>query len=713
MRMTVGPQVVAVVIGGIAVGLLMFNVASSAGRILGWATAAVVVAALLEPVVTWLDRYMPRVAAILLSLLLLGMVASSVMGGIFADLGNQFDRLRNEAPRAAEELEESDRFGDAATDFRLEERVDDLLDRLRDPTSGLASEETAGSAGAFLVGAVLTAFLLSSGPRFAQTGLAQIRDPGRRQRIRDVTRLGFDRGRTYVLFAVGRATVVGFAAWALCYSEDVPAPIVLGVATAALSVVPGFGICVGGVFALLLEAGLGTQAGLVRLAIGFVALQVADGFFSRGVVVPRTLAVGPAPIVIAVIVGFEVYGIGGAVYGAILAIFGVAFLDAAGEIARDPSPDPEAPVTEEPAADAPVTERWGVVDPGETRAQRRLRRVATVSDALPVVNISPFLDPTSSASALDDTAAAIDRACREIGFFVVTGHGIEPTVRADLLGAARDFFALPVEDKDELAIGRSPCHRGYVGLATETLDDANTLAGDLKETLDTGEEHGPDHPEVVAGTPLFGPNQLPDLPGFRDTLERYRAQAIAAAEAIQRGLARALGLDEGFFAGLGDTLYHLRMIHYPAQTALPPADGQLGCGAHTDYGTVTLLTDDGIGGLQVMRRDGRWLDVSIPDGAVVVNIGDLMAIWTNDRWVSTPHRVVNPPDVDRYSMPLFVTPPFHAEISCLATCLAPGESPRYQSLVSGPYLLARFDQTHSYRNELLDEANRATTAAYR
>lgn len=358
--MTVGPQVVAVVIGGIAVGLALFNVASSAGRVLGWAAAAIVVAALLEPVVTWLDRWMPRVVAILLSLLLFGIVASSVMGGILADLGNQFDRLRLEARRAAVELENSDRFGEAAEDFDLTGRVNEVLDRLRDPTSGLASEQAASSAGAYLVGAVLTAFLLSSGPRFAEAGLGQIRDPVRRRRVREVVRLGFNRGRTYALFAIAKAAVVGITAWALCYSEDVPAPIVLGVATAGLSIVPGFGICVGGLFALLLEAGLGTQGGAIRIAIGFVALQVADSFFTKGVVVPRSLVVGPAAVVIAVIVGFEVYGIGGAVYGAILAIFGVAMLDAAGDVARDPEAvlDPE-PVLEpdpspaEPAA-APV-----------------------------------------------------------------------------------------------------------------------------------------------------------------------------------------------------------------------------------------------------------------------------------------------------------------------------------------------------------------------
>jgi predicted PurR-regulated permease PerM len=330
VRMTVGPQVVVVVLAGIAVGLLAFGVADAARRPIGWALASVVVAALLDPLVGLLHRYVPRLVAILAGLLVVGVVAGGVVTGVLADLGNQFDRLRDDAPRAAAQLQESDRFGEVATDFRLEERVEELLDRLRDPTSGLASEAAASAAGAYLVSAVLTAFLLSSGPAFGQAALDQIRDPARRDQVRDVVQRAFVNGRNYVLFALARAAVAGFAAWALCYGEDVPAPIVLGVAVAALSVVPGFGIVFGGVFALLLEAGLGTQDGVMRLALGFLALQVADVFFTRRVVVPRSLTVGPAPIVIAVILGFEVYGIGGAAYAAALAIFGVALLDAAG-----------------------------------------------------------------------------------------------------------------------------------------------------------------------------------------------------------------------------------------------------------------------------------------------------------------------------------------------------------------------------------------------
>jgi isopenicillin N synthase-like dioxygenase len=334
--------------------------------------------------------------------------------------------------------------------------------------------------------------------------------------------------------------------------------------------------------------------------------------------------------------------------------------------------------------------------------------------SLPVVDVAAFATGTEHDTAAAASAAGrIDEIFREIGFLLVTGHGIETAVKERMLEQLRLFFALPTEEKEAIAIGRSPCHRGYVGIATETLDDANTLAGDLKETIDSGREHGPDHPEVIAGTPLHGPNQLPAFPEFRAAWRKYFDQAVEAAERVQRGVAMALGLPVDFLIDLpGETMYHFRMIHYPPQHRLPPAEGQLGCGAHTDYGSVTLLTDDGVGGLQVMRRDGTWIDVDVPDDHVVVNLGDLMAIWTNDRYVSNPHRVINPPDVDRYSMPLFVTPPFHARIECLDTCLAPGDAPRYAPMEAGPYLLSRFDNTHSYRNDILDEHNRSVAQAY-
>jgi len=331
-------------------------------------------------------------------------------------------------------------------------------------------------------------------------------------------------------------------------------------------------------------------------------------------------------------------------------------------------------------------------------------------------DVDPADQSTAAASA--STAAAIDATLRKTGFLLVSGHGVADDVREAYFDAMRSFFALPIEEKDAIAIGNSSCHRGYVGMATETLDGAMGMdedemgdgasigpAGDLKETLDTGIEHGPAHPEVVAGTPLHGPNQWPDptlLPDFRPAVEAYRSAMIEAARRMQRALATALDLDAGFFEDQpGETMFHLRLIHYPPMETLTPEPGQLGCGAHTDYGTLTLLADDGQGGLQVRERSGEWIDVLVPTGHLVVNLGDLMAIWTNDRWVSNPHCVVNPPGIDRYSSPLFVTPPFHLEIAALENCVPAETTPKHPSMISGPYLLARFDGTHSYRNELL------------
>ena len=327
---------------------------------------------------------------------------------------------------------------------------------------------------------------------------------------------------------------------------------------------------------------------------------------------------------------------------------------------------------------------------------------------IPTIDLAPFAPGTElSTPAARRTAAAIDAALREVGFVTVVGHGVAPDVKERFFDAMRTFFSLPPEEKEAIAIGRSQYHRGYVGFEAESLDGAlgndedaigSAVAGDLKETLDTGVDYPVDHPLVVAGTPLHGPNQMPDLPGFREAYDAYRDAVIGTALRMQRAMAVALDLEPGFFEDQpGDTMFHLRLIHYPPQSRVTPAPGQFGCGAHTDYGTLTVLADDGVGGLQVRQRSGEWVDVVVPDGHLVVNIGDLMAIWTNDRWVSNPHRVVNPPGVDRYSSALFVTPPFHARIETLPTCLDGAGRSLHDPTVAGPYLLSRFDGTHAYR----------------
>ena len=346
----------------------------------------------------------------------------------------------------------------------------------------------------------------------------------------------------------------------------------------------------------------------------------------------------------------------------------------------------------------------------------RIRWTTVVPVTLPVVDLAPFATGEDHLSEAARTQAGIiDATCQELGFLLAVGHGISDETKHALLDAMREFFAQPQDVKDAISIANSSCHRGYVGIGTEALEGALAdedhfdvpRLGDLKETIDSGIEHGADHPEVIAGTPLHGPNQLPESPQFRAAWQRYFNEAIEASLRAHRGLAVALGLSSTWFEDLPDGdhdafMYHLRMLHYPPTSRVAPAPGQPGCGSHTDYGSVTILTDDGHGGLQVKTRVGEWIDISVPDGHAVVNLGDLMAIWSNDRYVSNPHRVVSPPNVDRYSIPFFVEPGFHTRVECLPTCQDDSHPALHEPLTAGPYLLSRFDGTHTYRNALLD-----------
>ena len=317
--------------------------------------------------------------------------------------------------------------------------------------------------------------------------------------------------------------------------------------------------------------------------------------------------------------------------------------------------------------------------------------------SLPIIDVSELRARGHAGRA---AAAALDRACRETGFFIVEGHGISSGVREAMFESARRLFALDDAAKEALSITRSTCHRGYVGFALETLGVG--VPADLKEAFELSRDLGPDHPEVAAGTPLYGPNQWPQVPGFREAVDAYYAEAMAAAELICTGLALALDLAPTFFTDrMEDSLTNLRLLHYPSQETMRPLPGQPGCGEHTDYGLVTLLAEDSTGGLELRRRDGTWVPVRATTDQLIVNIGDMMAHWTNGRWASTMHRAGNPLNVDRYSIPFFVNPGFHVEVEPLfvpSDTAQEGDPPR--SITAGRYLLSRFDSTHEYRQQV-------------
>ena len=316
-------------------------------------------------------------------------------------------------------------------------------------------------------------------------------------------------------------------------------------------------------------------------------------------------------------------------------------------------------------------------------------------NSLPIIDISPLYgdDP----GAWQTVAEQIDRACRQWGFFYIKGHPISPARITEVLDSAQRFFALPVEEKLKIDITQTRHHRGYGAVATEQLDP--TKPSDLKETFDMGLHLPADHPEVLAEKPLRGPNRHPDLSGWATLMEQHYRDMQALAQTLLRAMTLALGIERDFFdTRFNEPVSVLRLIHYPPRDAASCAEQQ-GAGAHTDYGCITLLYQDAAGGLQVRNVNGQWVDAPPIDGTFVVNLGDMMARWSNDRYLSTPHRVISPLGVDRYSMPFFAEPHPDTLIQCLPGCQDDAHPPKYPTTTCAQFLLSRFADTYAYRRE--------------
>jgi isopenicillin N synthase-like dioxygenase len=294
----------------------------------------------------------------------------------------------------------------------------------------------------------------------------------------------------------------------------------------------------------------------------------------------------------------------------------------------------------------------------------------------------------------------IDRICREIGFFTITGHGV-PTEALDALRvSAHAFFALPLEEKQRAVHPVKGTPRGYIAMGVEAIarGSGERAPHDLKEYYHFGRERWPEDSYYTSaeGRRYFIPNLWPERPwGFSAAAERYYAEMESLTAFMMRLAALGLGIDEHFFDDKIDRhITAMRLIFYPAQ-ATPPAPGQLRAGAHTDYGLLTILNGENVpGGLQVLTKSGEWLGVETDPRHFVINIGDLLMRWTNDRWVSNTHRVVNPPPETgpqrgRLSIAFFHHPNHDAMVECIAP---PGEA-KYPPVGSGAYRDLKYRQT--------------------
>lgn len=277
-------------------------------------------------------------------------------------------------------------------------------------------------------------------------------------------------------------------------------------------------------------------------------------------------------------------------------------------------------------------------------------------ERLPVINVAPLM--RDDADGARRTAAQIGAACRDLGFFYATDHGVSLQTLAALNDASRRFFALPEVRKMEIAMARGGrAWRGYFPVGGELTSGKP----DLKQGLYFGEELGADDPRVVAGWPLHGANLFPqDVPELKPAVLRFMHEATQSAHAIMEGVALSLGLDAQYFRAnytARPTLL-FRVFEYPASDV--GAD-EWGVGEHTDYGLLTFLAQDENGGLQVKTPRG-WIDAPPIEGALVCNIGDMLDRLTGGFYKSTPHRVRNTSGKSRLSFPFFFDPAFDAEI---------------------------------------------------
>lgn len=268
----------------------------------------------------------------------------------------------------------------------------------------------------------------------------------------------------------------------------------------------------------------------------------------------------------------------------------------------------------------------------------------------------PIIDLTQA-----DAADALGRAFREIGFACVTNHGIPDALIDGTFAAAATFFALPDAAKSQLSIAHNPHNRGWAATGSERLDPTSGQI-DRKQAFNVGLDLPPDDPRVTSGQPFRGVNVWPDLPAFRDTVLDYYRACLTLGLRVMALVARDLDLPpDHFYASFSAPLATLRLLSYPAATG---AEGEIGAGAHTDYGAVTLLGTDGAPGLQVKPRGEDWIDVPHVPGGYVVNIGDALEKWSNGTYVSTPHRVLPPPR-PRQSLAFFLDPDPDAVLSPL------------------------------------------------
>jgi isopenicillin N synthase-like dioxygenase len=322
------------------------------------------------------------------------------------------------------------------------------------------------------------------------------------------------------------------------------------------------------------------------------------------------------------------------------------------------------------------------------------------SGSVPIIDLSPWY--TEGEAAKRSVAAQVGAACRDIGFLTISGHQVPDMLTERTYATAQEFFARPLDEKAKVDRPAPDQVRGYSAVGGEGLSYSlgEPAPPDLKESLTIGPTEVPREDPYFTGPaagPHFAPNLWPAQPADLQTVwTAYFAAMERLAADLMRMFAIALELPEHFFDDkIKRHISMFRALKYPSQKEAP-LPGQLRAGAHSDYGSLTILRQENRpGGLEVRNHDGVWVPIAAVPGTFVVNIGDLMMQWTNDTWISTMHRVVNPPpdkadDSDRISLVFFHQPNYDAMVECLQSCQGPGRPAKYAPVSSGDHLRSKF-----------------------
>jgi isopenicillin N synthase-like dioxygenase len=326
-----------------------------------------------------------------------------------------------------------------------------------------------------------------------------------------------------------------------------------------------------------------------------------------------------------------------------------------------------------------------------------VRSLEEATRAIPVIDFAPAF--YGAAGGLEAVAGTVRDACERVGFFYLAGHGVPQSVVDAAFEASREFHAMPLEDKMRLAINEN--NIGYLPV-NQSMQRASTVHQNTRpnfnESFFVSHDRSADHPDVLAGKPLRGRNQWPQ--GH----ERMRAAMLGYFKSIENlgermlpVLARSLDLPAGYFAPFfaNEAHINLRFLHYPPQDT--GDDEQFGQAPHTDNSFITILAREAVPGLAVRLPSGEWLAPPVIPGTFLVNLGNMMKRWSNDRFLSTPHGVLNDTGTDRYSIAFFYSPNPASIIECLPSCTGPGNPPRYPPALYGNLILEFFNANYFHR----------------